>query len=200
MAVDEEQLVRTVTRVAGTLRAAGFRFAVTGGCAVYAYGGPPSDHDVDVLVKEEDALAARSALVEAGMRAVDPPEDWLTKVYDGDCLVDLIFRPNQRDVNDELLDQAEVRRIGPVTAPVMPATWVMIDKLGVLGPHRCDYTALLSVVRAVREQLDWVRIARETADSPYATAFLRLAAELDLTGPQAIGSTSGKGTAHVRAS
>ena len=103
-----------------TLRSSGIRFALTGGCAVYARGGPASDHDVDVFIKERDAAAARQALIAAGMRAVDPPEDWLTKVYDGDNLVDLIFHPNLRAVTDEMLDRAEELRIGPTVAPVLP--------------------------------------------------------------------------------
>ena len=28
---------------------------------------------------------------EAGLRAEDPPEEWLVKAWDGDTLVDLIF-------------------------------------------------------------------------------------------------------------
>lgn len=202
--VDESQLLHTVTRVSTALHAAGIRFAVAGGCAVYAHGGPASDHDVDIFLKASDAREARTALVAAGMRAVDPPEDWLTKVYDGNCLVDLIFRPNQREVTDEVLDQAREMRIGPTAASVMPATSVMIDKLQVLGPHRCDFTPLLPVVRALREQVDWTQVAQETGDSPYARAFLRLAVDLDIIGAQALSSAdrspTRKGAHDARAS
>src|SRR5690606_22783664 len=91
-------------RVANTLRSHEVHFALAGGCAVYAHGGPASEHDVDVFVTEQDAPEARKVLVAAGMRAVNPPEDWLLKVYDGDCLVDLIFRPSGR--------RSEERRVG----------------------------------------------------------------------------------------
>lgn len=197
--VDEQQLLRTMTKVANTLKANGIRFAVAGGCAVYAHGGPVSEHDVDVFVKESDARAARDALVEIGMRPVDPPEDWLLKAYDGDCLVDLIFRPTQREVTDELLDEATDMAIGPTVAPVLPATNVVIDKLRVLGPHRCDFTPVLPVVRALREQVNWVTVARETYDSPYARAFLHLAVDLNLIGRHTLARPE-RGTNHVRAS
>ncbi|HEU0089283.1 MAG TPA: nucleotidyltransferase [Pseudonocardiaceae bacterium] len=180
MDADQKGLLRTVTKVATTLRSSGIRFAITGGCAVYARGGPASDHDVDVFVKERDTDAARRALIAAGMRAADPPEDWLTKVYDGDHLVDLIFRPNQRPVTDEMLDRAEEMRIGPIVAPVLPATELIVDKLLTLGPHRCDFTPLLPIARALREQVDWPQVATETVGSPYARAFLTLVEELDL--------------------
>ncbi len=132
MDTEPRELLRTAMRVSNTLRAHGVRFALAGGCAVYAHGGPASDHDVDVFVTERDAPVARKVLVAAGMRAVDPPEDWLTKVYDGNCLVDLVFRPNGRPVTPEALDRAEVLRLGATTAPVVPATDLMVDKLLVL--------------------------------------------------------------------
>lgn len=177
--MDEADLLRTVTKVVNTLAAAGIDFAVAGGCAVYARGGPPSDHDVDVFVREDDAVAARQALVAEGMRAEDPPEDWLTKVYHDDVLVDIVFRPNHRNV-DELLSRAEPMRIGPAYAPVVTGTDLMVDKLLVLGPHRCDFTPLLPIARDLREQIDWTQVAAETAESPYATAFLVLVEALSV--------------------
>ncbi|WP_425466509.1 nucleotidyltransferase family protein [Prauserella muralis] len=181
-----------MTRVTNALRAEGIRFALAGGCAVYAHGGPPSEHDVDVFVTEHDAPLARKVLVAEGMRPVDPPEDWLTKVYDGDCLVDLIFRPNQRPVTTELLDRAREQRIGSAMAPVLPATELLVDKLLVLGPHRCDYTPLLPIARALREQVDWPAVVRETAGSPYARAFLALIADLGVVSARDVAGTPGQ--------
>ncbi|SFA94527.1 Nucleotidyl transferase of unknown function [Amycolatopsis marina] len=176
----EKDLLQTITRVVNTLRHNGIRFAVAGGCAAYARGGPPSEHDVDVFLKEGDVAAARTALVEAGMMPVDPPEDWLTKVFDGELLVDLIFNPNGRPVTDELLDRAETLRVGPAEAPVVTGTDLMVDKVLVLGPHRCDFTPLLPIARELREQIDWAEVAEQTRESPYARAFLNLVRELGI--------------------
>lgn len=177
--VDEATLLHALTKVVNTLSAAGIDFAVAGGCAVYARGGPPSEHDVDVFLREQDARAAQQALAAEGMRPEDPPEDWLLKVYDGHVLVDLIFQPNHRDPG-EVLRRAEPMRVGPAYAPVVSATDLMVDKLLVLGPHRCDFAPLLTVARDLREQVDWVRVAEETAESPYARAFLVLLAGLSV--------------------
>ncbi|EIE98832.1 nucleotidyltransferase family protein [Saccharomonospora glauca] len=196
MDTEPRELLRTAMRVSNTLRAHGVRFALAGGCAVYAHGGPASDHDVDVFVTERDAPVARKVLVAAGMRAVDPPEDWLTKVYDGNCLVDLVFRPNGRPVTPEALDRAEVLRLGATTAPVVPATDLMVDKLLVLEAHRCDFTPLLPIARAVREQVDWAAVARRTGASPYARAFLTLLSELGVTNGRELAHA--KGAPHVR--
>jgi hypothetical protein len=181
--MDEAMLLHTLTKVVNTLAAAGIDFAVAGGCAVYARGGPPSEHDVDVFLLEEDARAAQQALMAEGMRGEDPPEDWLIKVYDDDVLVDLIFRPNYREDTRGLLRRAEPMRIGPAYAPVVSGTDLMVDKLLVLGPHRCDFTPLLTIARDLREQVDWARVAEETADSPYARSFLVLLEGLSVADP-----------------
>ncbi len=178
--MDVDELLQSLTRVVTTLDGTGIRFAVAGGLAVYARGGPPSDHDVDVFLKEADVGAASQALVAAGMRAVDPPEDWLSKVYDGDRLVDLVFRPNHQPVTDELLDRTDLLRIGPTAAPVVSGTDLMVDKLLVLDAHRCDFAPLLRIARDLREQVDWRQVATDVAASPYARAFLTLLAGLSV--------------------
>ncbi|MEU4806164.1 nucleotidyltransferase family protein [Actinosynnema sp. NPDC023587] len=176
----QDQLLRTLVKAANGLREQGIPFALTGGCAVYARGGPATEHDVDILVREEDAKPAVSALVAAGMRAADAPEDWLLKVYDGDSLVDLLFRPNELPVTDETLARAEALAVGSVTLPVMSATDVMVSKLLVLDGHRCDFSELLPFARALREQIDWAHVIDATAHSPYAEAFLVLTERLNL--------------------
>ena len=181
--VKERQLLQVLTKAVNTLGEAGVRFAVGGGCAVYARGGPASDHDVDLFVRPLDVDAAREALVAAGMRPVDPPENWLSKVYEGDHLVDLIFRPNDRDVDDSMLARAQWMRIGPTAAPVISGTDLMSDKLNVLDAHRCDFAPLLRIARALREQVDWGQVATATAASPYAHAFLGLLADLGIIEP-----------------
>lgn len=168
----QDALLRTVTKVAAALRPTGVPFALTGGCAVYARGGPETEHDVDILIVERDVPAAVKALVAAGMRAADPPEEWLTKVYDGDRLVDLIFRINERQVTPEMLAATEEMRVGPTVLRVQPATEVMIGKLLALEEHRCDLAGLLPIARALREQIDWPAVRARTARSPYAEAFL----------------------------
>ncbi|GAB2712241.1 BON domain-containing protein [Nocardia thraciensis] len=180
MAQTIDQLLQTLTRVANTLHDSGVPFAVAGGCAVYARGGPASDHDVDIFVKPADVGRARRSLAAAGLRLCDPAEDWLTKVYDGDTLVDLIFRPNYRAVTDEFLGRASWMRVGPTAAPVVSATDLMVDKLMVLDPHRLDFTVLLRIARDLREQVDWPRVREETAMSPYARAFLGLVDDLGI--------------------
>jgi hypothetical protein len=77
-------------RSVAALRDAGIPFLLGGSLASWARGGPETRHDLDLIIKPEDAEKALETLEQAGMRPERPPEDWLLKAYDGDTLVDLI--------------------------------------------------------------------------------------------------------------
>jgi len=188
---ERNALERSLVRVCTALRSAGVRYALTGGSGVYARGGPFSDHDVDVLVHPEDVDEAVRALVGTGMRATDAPEDWLRKVYDGAVPVDLIFRPAELPVTDEMLATADEMTVASVLAPVAPATDLLEQKLLSLGPHYCDFGQILPAARALREQVDWAALRGRTGHYPYAEAFLLLADRLGISGRNAaVGETA----------
>lgn len=177
--VDEGLLV-TLKRVAAVLKQAGVPFALGGGFAAYAHGGHSSDHDVDFMLREQDVEKALTALVAAGCTAERPPEDWLVKVYDEGRLVDLIYRPVERPVTDATLADAPVRSVNAVYLPVLSATELMVHKLLTFSQHYCDFARGLPLARSLREQIDWARVRRETAHSPYAEVFLVLLDRLDV--------------------
>ena len=64
--------------------------------------------------------------------------------------------------------------------PVLSATQLMIHKLLAYSQHHCDFARALPMARSLREQIDWTRVRKETADSPYAEAFLVLLKLLDV--------------------
>lgn len=74
---------------------------------MYAREDPAGEHDVDFVVHIDDVTKALAAATEAGLRTERPPEGWLVKVYDGDCLIDLIFRFNENVVDDAMIERAE---------------------------------------------------------------------------------------------
>lgn len=192
MAPTVDQLLHALTRAANALSRQGIPFAVAGGCAVYARGGPPSDHDVDLLVKPEDSARARSELARAGLRIADAAEDWLIKAYDGNTLIDVIHRPNNRDVDDALLARAVSMRVGPTVAPVVDGTDLLVDKLLVFDAHRLDLGPLLQIARDLREQVNWPVARAQTEHSPYARAFLGLIDDLGIADTRAPDAAGGK--------
>src|SRR5207244_12165572 len=83
-------------------------FALGGCLAAWARGGPESDHDLDLMVKPEDAERALEVLAEAGLRPERPPEDWLLKAFgENGVLVDLIFRPASGPITDAVLARGD---------------------------------------------------------------------------------------------
>jgi hypothetical protein len=96
----------TLKRAVAALRDRQIPFLVGGGLASWVRGGPESRHDLDMVVKPEDAERALAGLADAGMRTERPPEEWLYKAWDGPVLVDVIFDPRGLEVNDELIERA----------------------------------------------------------------------------------------------
>jgi predicted nucleotidyltransferase len=170
----------TLKRTVSALDEAEIPFLIGGSLASWARGGPDTTHDLDVIVRPQDAARAQEALVAAGMRAEDPPETWLLKVWDGDVLVDLIFEPSGVTVDDELMERAETVNAAAMDFKVMAIEDVIFTKLNSLNEHYLDFSSLLQIARAVREQVDWDRLRERTAGSPYAAAFFCLLDELGI--------------------
>ena len=166
--------------VAATLKDTDIPFALTGGYAVWARGGPEPDHDVDFVVAEEDEARAAGVFAERGFRVEQPPEDWLFKVWVGDSMVDVIFRTHGEPMTREVLAEVDPIEVESILMPVLSATVLMAHKLLALEEHACDFGRLLPVARAVREQVDWSAVREDTAESPYAQAFLFLLERLDV--------------------
>ncbi|GAA3474535.1 hypothetical protein GCM10018965_090880 [Nonomuraea roseola] len=175
-----DSILETLKRASSGLKDAGVRFALAGGCAAYARGAAPSLHDVDFVIMEKDVPAALEALIRVGFTTAKPPEDWLVKAFDEGRLVDLIFRISDRPVTEELLARAEPLKASAVIVPVLEATDLVISWLLPMSEHACDYGSLLPQVRALREQVDWNRVAAVTEHSPYAFTFLTLLERLEV--------------------
>jgi Uncharacterised nucleotidyltransferase len=163
-----------------TLREAGIPFALGGSLAAWARGGPEPQNDLDLMVKPQDAEVALKALVEAGMRPERPPEEWLFKAWHGEVMIDLIFHPSGLDMTDEVLERADTISVLAVATPVMAIDDVIATKLMALDEHSLNYTSLLAIARAVREQIDWVSLRARTSSSPYAHAFFTLVERLGI--------------------
>ena len=170
----------SLKRAASALKQAEIPFILGGSLECWARGGPESTNDLDLFLKPSDAERALGVLVAEGLRAEQPPEDWLLKAWDGDVLVDVIFAPLSLTIDDDLLEQAERLSVFSIEMPVMRLEDIFATKLMSLTDHYLDYAGLLQMARAVREQVDWNDVRGRTADSPYARAFFSLLSELDV--------------------
>jgi hypothetical protein len=181
-----DDMVDTLKKTVAALRDANVPYLLGGGLAIWARGGPERDHDLDFMVKAADAERALQALVDAGMKPEKPPEGWLYKAYDENgVMVDVIFRPTDNPVTDEMLERGEELEVMAIDVKVMAPEDVFVSKLLALREHELDYRSLIEMTRAVREQIDWADVRGRTGNSPFARAFFTLAEGLDLVEPVA---------------
>ena len=179
----QARLREALKLVAVALKEGDAPFALTGGYALWGRGAPEPHHDVDFLIAEEDAARVADRLAERGLEVVQPPEDWLFKVFVDGAMVDVLFRTAGETVPRNRFDDVDEIEVESVRMPVLGATALMVDKLNAMEERACDFGRVLPVARAVREQVDWADVACRTADNDFAAAFLFLLERLHVVEP-----------------
>ena len=193
-ATQSDEILDVLKRVAQILREADIEFALGGGLSAWVHGGPPTENDVDILIRERDVDRALNVLMDAGLETARPPEGWLVKAWCDDVLVDLMYEPSGLVVDDDFLARCELHNVAAVRMLVMPVEDLVVGKLLALTEHHLDYAPILEHARALREQIDWGEVAERTQHSPFARAFLYMLTELGIRdeptpdhGPVAVG-------------
>jgi hypothetical protein len=178
--VQNPTLLTALKETARILRDAGIEHAVGGGMAVWARGGPPTEHDIDLVLCERDIDAALAAFETAGLTTEHPPEGWLAKTWFDDVLVDLIHAPTGITVDEAFFGRCDTLNVAAVNMLVMSADDIMTTKLFALTEHALDYGPVLEYARSLREQIDWIELRRRVDGSPFARAFFTLVEALDI--------------------
>ena len=181
-----DELIEAMKTSAGVLQDEEIPFVLGGGLACWAYGGPKTEHDVDFMIREQDAERALEAFAGRGHRTERPPEGWLRKAYVDDVLVDLIFDPAGGPITDETIERAEVLEVAALRIPVASLEDVMTQKLLALTEQEPDYGSVLELARALREQIDWEDVRRRTERSAFAKAFFTIVEELGVVEPSQV--------------
>lgn len=177
-AAESEELLDALKMIAAALRDAEVPFALGGGLAAWARGGPASANDIDILLKEDDCPRALAVLDAIGLCTLVPPEGWLVKAYVGHLLVDLIHHPSGFAIDDEFLGRCDLLNVQAVRMRVMRTEDLLISKLLALTEHHLDLGPCLELARSLREQIDWQLVRSSTRQSPFARAFLHLVEEM----------------------
>jgi hypothetical protein len=168
-----ECLREGLKRVAVALKEADVPFALAGGYAAWVNGAPEPLHDVDFLIRPEDAVSIAQLLSDHAMEVVQPAEDWLFKVDVGGAVIDILHRGQGSSI-EGMLGAAQEAAVLSVRMPVLSATDVTTEKLLALDEHYCDLGEILPTLRALREQVDWTEVRRRVADAPFAESVLFL--------------------------
>jgi len=175
-----DEILAALKVSAAVLRGAELDFALAGGLAAWARGGPATEHDVDFMIRPEDVDTALQALRDAGLRVESPPEGWLVKAWHDDVLVDLIHSPRGVVVDDSLFARCDLLSVAAVDMLVVGLDDLLVTKLLALSEHNLDFGPPLEWSRSLREQVDWAEVGRRSHASPFARAFFHLLVELDV--------------------
>jgi hypothetical protein len=179
-----EEIIEGMKAAAGIMQQAEIPFVLGGGLSAWARGGPRSEHDVDFLVKFEDAERSLEAFEAAGWRTERPPEGWLYKTWhENGTLVDLIFNPASGPITDEVIERAPIAEVMALRINVSTLEDVMTAKLMAVTEQEPDFGAALEWARALREQVDWDVVRARTEASPFAKAFFTLVEALGIVEP-----------------
>ncbi|HEX5246981.1 MAG TPA: nucleotidyltransferase [Gaiellaceae bacterium] len=170
-----EEMVDAMKDAVAVMQTRDIPFVLGGGLAAWARGGPRSEHDVDLLIREQDADEALAAFEEAGMRTERPPEGWLVKAFHPNgTLVDLIYSPAGGPITDETIERAPVIEVMALRLRVSSLEDLMTTKLLALNEQEPDFGGVLELARALREQVDWEDVRVRTEASPFARSFFTL--------------------------
>jgi hypothetical protein len=176
-----EELIEAMKAGAGILQERGIPFALGGGLAAWARGGPRSEHDVDLMILPEQAEDALAAFASAGMRVERPPEGWLVKAWHPNgVLIDLIFAAAGGSLTADSLEQIPFCEVMALRMRVLSPEAVLTSKLLALTEQEPDYGNVLELARALREQIDWSSLRERTEESPFAAAFFTLVERLGI--------------------
>ena len=170
-----EEMIDAMKDAVAVLQARDVPFVLGGGLAAWARGGPRSEHDVDLLIREEDAEEALDAFHAEGLRTERPPEGWLVKTWHPNgTLIDLIYSPAGGPITDETIERAPVIEVMALRVRVCSLEDLMTTKLLALNEQEPDFGSLLELARALREQVHWDDVRARTEASPFARAFFTL--------------------------
>jgi hypothetical protein len=170
-----EEMVDAMKDAVAVLQAHDIPFVLGGGLSGWARGGPRSEHDVDLLILEEDADRTLAAFDEAGMETEQPPEGWLVKAWHRNgTLIDLIYSPAGGPVTRDSIESAPVVEVMALRVRVSSLEDLMTSKLLALNEQEPTFAGVLELARALREQVDWDEVRARTEASPFARAFFTL--------------------------
>jgi hypothetical protein len=194
-----QAIAESMKKAAAAMREADVPFLLAGSLASWARGGPETSHDLDFVVKPEDAERALEALKNAGMKPEKPPEEWLYKAWDGDVLIDIIFSPSGLTPDDDVMARGDTINVMSMELQVMAIEDVIVTKLNALTEHSLRYEGLLEMARALREQIDWQKVHARANDTPFARAFFVMVEGLGIAPhPGTRGSGDGDDDQRVR--
>jgi hypothetical protein len=158
--VGRDTLVRVAGEAHRALTEGDLPHLFLGGLASQAVGRPRWTHDVDVIVRPEDAERSLDLLAGVGFRTQRTDPEWLFKALKEGVLVDLVFRSGGLGdhppvtLDDEMLARAQVAEVDGFRVPMVASEDLVVIKALVFKAHTPrHWHDSLAILR--RQDLDW---------------------------------------------
>jgi hypothetical protein len=162
-------------------------YVVIGGIACSRYGRPRWTHDIDIMIRPEEAEAAVELLAARGFETERTDTRWIYKALKRNVMVDLIFRPaGGMYLDDEMVGRAIDKSFFGHTVKFIPPEDLLVMKAVVHdeGSPRHWHDALAIIAETT---IDWDYLMRRAARAPRRVlALLIYAHSLDLLVPNRV--------------
>lgn len=173
----EERFLAVLKDTVATLESEHLPYAVLGGIASSVHGRYRWTHDIDLLVREDDADAALDALLLAGFTVQRLNPHWLYKAAKDDVLVDVLFRSKGDLTYDgEMIARTRVSEFKGVRIRVLAPEDLLVIKATVHDEQTPrHWHDALGILKA--SDLDWNYLIRRARVSPRRVLSLLLYAQ-----------------------
>ncbi len=153
--VDDDVFLRVLGEAAEAIEKQGMSYVLMGGMVSRAAGRPRDTHDLDFLVRPDDAETTLDCLESAGFETRQVEPQWLYKAVKDGVLVDVLFRATgDVTLDDEMVERATLRDFGGHEVRAMAVEDLIIIKALAHKEHTArhwfDALALLSSM-----EVDW---------------------------------------------
>lgn len=144
----------------GALDGAGVPYLLIGGLAASVHGRPRASDDIDLFVKQEDAMRALEALATTGFETEETNPQWIYKARKAAVEIDLIFwLLGDVYLDDEMLARSEEHEWEGVRVRVMPPEDLVVVKAVIHDEHTPRHWGDALGIIACTE-LDWDYLSR----------------------------------------
>ena len=153
-------------------------FLVGGAWAMAFYTGiKRNTKDLDLYVSSEDIPSILDLFHQSGYRVEKRYSHWLAKIFDGDDLIDLIYRAGNGlcKVDDSWLERAQNREMFGVQVRVAAPEELIWMKAYIMERERYDGADVAHFLLSCADQIDWKHLlARFGEDWPVLLVHLVL--------------------------
>jgi hypothetical protein len=163
---DDEIFSEVLRETVTLIERAGIPYVLIGGLASTGHGRARWTHDIDFLVRPEDADRTLRALQAAGYRTEKPDPRWLYKAFSRDVIIDIIFRSTgEIRLDPEMLQRSVQLELFGVRARFAPPEDLLVMKVLVHDEdgtrHWHDALGLIA-----GNELDWDYLLRRAHRAP----------------------------------